>query len=584
MKFSKDTFRSPIVIFIIYITVSCLLVYFYNQIFPAETSPLAVFEKSWKSNRSLLEVFSILPALLLSALVIPFGVLTEEQLYSRFSVDFFKRVKSSIALAFVSSLLYILLFFLALPIAQKHNTDMRFKSELYKTAKVQMQNNVNEKNWIEASQFLGICDSVWHNSPELAVMRNEIEINLASSNYYRRETPLINPVSVTALPGYGEPVDANEAIVLSETAFAEGKYLDAHWFAALGERIARNGSPEKTRAARLAVLAWNEIEKLEPTDRETAAFSFHRQKMIGYEAMISGDWIRAFYHFQELQGLSPGDPDIANFLETSEKKTRETAFFLNEMEINPGQSFSGTLFSLPGDFYGRMVMRVSSLNYSPDFAYGIGIEYMVFDDQANLVLSMEAPYAKFTPFTMNENRQVLVLMRALDFHDLENRWEPRWFGPDGTEVQGQAQIVLDISYETFVMLSRLRQGISGMYFNELFTASNIAETAGYIPQVFQAEIINQLGSSLFFLPLAIFTISIAWSLRTMRRSRFVFFLMLPVLPLVFLSLIKMYQNILNTIGISLVLTFSFSIALTFLIVFLAVSLLGSLIFLASRKS
>ena len=584
MKFNREIFRSPIAIFIIYISLSCLLLFLFNQFFPAQASPLGVFEKSWILNCNFLEIFKILPALLLSALVIPYGILRDEDMYTSFSPNFFQRIKGSIVLAIITSSLYILLSFLVLPIAQNNDKDMRFKGELYKMSKEQLQNNMNEKKWIEASQFLSLCDSVWYNSPELESKRNEIEVNLALLGFNSRGKPPVSSALVSALPGYRNPIDANEAITLSETAFNEKKYLDAHWFASLGERISQIDSIERVRAARLAVLAWDEIEKQQPSDRETSAYSFFHQKMTAYEVMNSGDWIRAFYKFKELNSISPDDPDIANFLEASEKGTREISFFLNEMEIHPGQSFTGTLFSLPAEDYGRMVLKVSNLNYSPDFAYGLGIEYMVFDDQARRILSMEAPYAKFTPITIDDKRHVLVLMRALDFNTFENQWEPKWFGPDETEYQGPAQIILDISYETFILLSRLRQGISGMYINELFTASGIAETAGYIPQVFQAEIINRLGSSLFFLPIAILTISIGWSLRTRRRSRFIFLIMLAVLPLVFLGIIQIYQNILNIIGISLVLSFSFSTALTLFIVFLSVSMAGSLVFLAGRRS
>ena len=584
MKFNRETFHSPIAIFIIYITISCLLLFFYNQLFPAQESPLGVFEKGWKLNRSFLEIFAIFPALLLSALVIPFGILRDEDMYSSFSLEFFQRIKGSIVLAFIASSLYILISFLVLPIAENNDKDMRFKGELYKMSKEQMQKNVNEKKWIEASQFLSLCDSVWYNSPELNDMRDEIEINLALSGFNSQGKSAASYALVSELPGYGNPIDSKEAIILSEAAFNENKYFDAHWFASLGERISQIGSIERVHAARLAVLAWDEIEKQQPSNIETSAYSFFHQKMDAYETMNSGDWILAYYKFKELHSISPDDPDIVNFLEASEKSTREIAFFLNEMETHPGQSFTGILFSLPGKHYERMVMKVSNLNYSPDFAYGIGIEYMVFDDKANIVLSMEAPYAKFSPITIDNNHQVLVLMRALDLHAFENRWEPIWSGLSEEEYQGDVQIILDISYETFVLLSRLRQGISGMNFIELFSAAGIAETTGYIPQVFQAEIINRLSSSLLFLPLTFLTISIGWSLRTRRRSRFMFLIMLPALPLVFLSIIQMFQNILNITGISLVLTFSFSTALTIFIVFLTASTVGSLIYLAGRRS
>ena len=591
MASNKETILSPILIFIIYVTAFCLLIFGYNYFFSAGAAPLKIFSSGWYFNRSLLDILALFPALALSALVIPLGIASEDEIYSRFSPLFFKRIKKSVITAIIASSLYALLFLLVQPVAQKYEKDMLFKSEMYNIAKEQAWNSVKEENWIEASQFIGICDSVWPNNPDLEKLQSEIKINIEELQFYsENKTSLIsefNQGSVFVLPGQKEPLNAKDAIIQSETAFQEGNFLDAHWFAVIGERISRIGSQEREQASRLALRAWNEIENQSPGEQETSIYALHQKKLIGYEAMVSGEWIRAFYIFQELQRSNPYDPDIENFLKASEQNTRNLAFFLNEMEITPGQTFTGALFSLPfghNGMPGRSVLRVSSLNSSMDYAYGLGIEYMLFDEQSNLILSMEAPYAKFLPVTIGDQPQTLVLLRALDFKNAENQWEPRWMQNETEYSSEPAQITFNISYDMFLALSRLRQGISGMSFSELLSASQIAESTGYIPQVFEEEIINRLSLCVFFLPLTVITIAMGWAYRSKKRSRFIFIIMLFVLPLLFNVIIHLYQTIIGIIGISLILALGFSAALALMLVFAAVLFIGFLFVLAAQRS
>jgi len=364
--------------------------------------------------------------------------------------------------------------------------------------------------------------------------------------------------------------------------------MDAHWLATLAGRIAGEGSIEEAEAARLAARAWNLLESQQPDNRESRAYSLNQMKMSGYQAMVSDDWIRAFYIFQELSGLIPNDPDVRNYLAAAENGTQEIAFFMDEMNVSPGDTLTGVIFSLP--VYrnkGRSVLRMSSMSAADDYAYGTGLEYMVFDSDARLLLSLKSQYAKILPITLDDRHQVLVRMRILDRNDPSRRWEPEWEAWDSDVYHpGTAQITLDISYETFLMLSEMHpsegNGLAGMSISELFAAVAIAGETGHITQVFQAEILNRLGVCLFFLPIAILTITIGWQLRARLRARYFFALSLPVLPLVFNGLAHLYRAGINIIGISLVLAAGFSAALTLFIVITALTLVLSLIVLASQ--
>jgi len=592
MQVDKETVHSPPVIFFAYVAAASFLILMFRLIHPGEAVPLPIFSRNWRLIRGLLDIIALFPALSFSALVVPFGLVTEEEGHGGFQ-HIFQRLMIPLITAMCAAGLYALLFFLILPLAQNYEENMRYQGDMYHLAKERAEVHRQNSDWLQVSQFIGICDSVWPESPELTDLRNDLEIHMdelrlgRSGQGGQNSEQTLRSSQYSALSGQRESVTASEAIALGETALAERRYFDAHWLATLGGRIAKEDSPEKPKASWLAARAWNQIESLRPTDRENRVYSIYLLKLSGYEAMVAGDWIRAYYIFQELLGLTPNDPDAKNFFADCKKKTIEIAFFMDEMEVSINETLTNVIFSLPAHQnkgQDRSVMRVASFSYTPDYAYGTGIDYMVFDTDAHPLLHLQAPYAKFLPITLDDEERVIVLLRALDRHDRTKRWEPEWTAQNNTVYHPQmAQVTLDIDYETFLMLPQMRQGLPSLDINALFAASSIAGETGYIPEVFEAEVINRLGSCLFFLPMAVLAIIIGWRYRAKQRPRYFFVLLLPVLPVVFNGMVYLYRIVLNSVGISLVINLGFSLALTALIVILALSFFISLILLAAQR-
>jgi len=562
----------------------------FRYFFPGETSPLSIFSKNWKLVKGLIEIITLFPALAFSGLVVPFGMPSEEDFFEGEETpqNLFRRFETPIITAIIAAAVYALLFFLILPLAQNSEKNMRFQGELYKLAKNLAETNRKEHKWVQASQFIGICDSVWKNSPEMDDLRADIKLNIdkieASSD--RRQVEKPRTADVSALPGQKQPVDAGEAIFMGEDAFNKGEFLDAHWLASLGERLARPGSPEVAKAIALAAKAWNQIETLQTSSGEENARELYLLKKSGYEAMLSGDWIRAYYIFQEHAAKSPNDPDTKRFLAQCEIGTKEIAFFMDEVEVSLGDTQTNVILSLPvveNGLSGRSVIRIKKLSTTPDVAYGIDIEYMAFDAQSRLLSSMEAPNVKILPITIEGRHQVHVLMRALDRHSSTERSEPVWYVRNANSRHpDDAQLILDMPYETFLEVVKLRQGLESLRINELFTAAEMADKAGYIPQVYEAEILNRFGSCLFFLPMTIIAIAMGWYFRARRRPRYLFVPLLPVFPLVFNGIVILYRKAISVLGASLIFAVGYSAAVVMLIVFLALSFFVSLIVLVKQ--
>jgi hypothetical protein len=599
-KFDPRLFFSPPGIFVIYIAASCLVILGFRFIYPGETAPIPFFSRSWRMLRGLLDFIALFPALAMSALVIPFGraALFEEE-YTRFSPKFFQTITGPVMTAISAAVIYGLLFFLALPLLQDREANIRSQGSLYRLAREQARIRGGEGEWPEASRFIAICERIWPNSPEMENLKNQAIMYMEGRHFEEEEERAAvraemagdsRNTGLSAISGQPQPVNVTEALTLGETAFEEERYFEAHWLATLGGRLAKPGSLEAGNAAGLAGRAWNRIQSLAPGARESRLYSIFRLKQSGYEALVSGDHMRAYYVFQELLDLSPDDPDAANFFAKSKEGLQEAAFFLDELEM--GEMLNGAVFSLPveqvRDGPGRAILRFTSLSTFADYSFGLGFEYMNVNGESRPVSRLEAPYTKILPLRVDSRPQTVILMRALDRYDKKRRWEPSWSAdpalPPSPEqaAAGDAQILLDISYEDFLLLSRIRRGLDNLQMGELFSTARNLGSSGYLPQVFEAEMLFRLSVPLFFLPMAILAIIAGWRFRAKKRPRYLFIPMLPLLPLVFNSLVHLYRNTLNTLGIWLVLSLGFSTALFFVIVALALFFIISLILLAAQ--
>jgi hypothetical protein len=324
------------------------------------------------------------------------------------------------------------------------------------------------------------------------------------------------------------------------------------------------------------------MASLAPNVEEREFYALYRLKQSGYEAMLAGDWIRAYYIFLELRKLSPGDPDVINFLAQSEEEARKTAFFIDEIDTRVGEILTGTVFSLPVNSSqggGRGVMRLTALSVFADYAYGFGAEFISFDKENRVLSHFTAPYAKILPITLNSQGRTLMLMHVLDRYNKDNHWEPAWTVP----AAGDKQMILEIDYDTFRLLAQVRRGTDDLSLGQIFNSAKTLETYGYIPQVFQSELIYRLSEPLFLLPMAILAIILGWRFRALKRPRYTIAPMLFVLPLVFNGVVYFYRYILNILGIWTVLSLGFSAALPIYTAGAGILFVLSLIALASQR-
>ncbi|MCL1929247.1 MAG: hypothetical protein FWG07_10720 [Treponema sp.] len=596
---------SPLVVFLLYMAAAFAVICGYQFLYPPKpmimVEILGCFSLSWRFIGGVIRFIELFPALAFSGLVIPFGLKQHSEggyagntfVGKRgFSSDFLKHLFWPVITACLSAVTYSLLFFIVLPIAEDISNSIQDRSELFAKAKSIAEKKAGDREWAEASQFIEICESIWKDNEEIAKFKLRLVDSMSSyrqslaagrENENEEDTTLI----WTGIPG--DPVNAADALKLSEDAFTAERYYDAHWLATLAERLAGEGAVETGTARTLASKAWEKIQEMEPNSQEKEQFSQYRMKRDAYEAMNYGNWIGAYYTFLELSVLTPNDPDVIKYLEACKDGVAHTAFFIDELNMAVGAGLNNVVFSFPGANSGRLLVRFNSLALFRDNAYALGIEALASGTDGRLRYRVSSEYAKLVPISGRNSEgestdHTVLLFQALDRADKTNSTEPVWINEtEDTDPEiGANQILVPISFDDFLLLSRVKQGIQTLNLRQLFAAEKIFDDFGYLKENFTAEVLSRMGDAVFFLPMAILTLILGWRYRAMKKPRYVYVPMLVILPVVFHGVVLFYRGVINNLSILLSLSMGLSTAFVFICVGAVVFFLLTLVLLAAQ--
>jgi hypothetical protein len=378
-------------------------------------------------------------------------------------------------------------------------------------------------------------------------------------------------------------VNASDALLMAREALSEGRYYDAHWLAALAEKIARPNASEAAEAPRIASDAWNAIALMEPSKDDKQAFSIFQKKRDGYAAVKAGDWIRAYYIFGKLAKDVSGDADVDRFFSMSRNGVRKTAFFVDEVGDILGQVELDAFLSFPNLDGGRDVLLLKRLHVSADLAYVGGFELLSFGVDGKQRYRVQAPYAKLAPFDIQDERSsISVLLLGLDRNDEKVRWEPVWSlgkAPDSIS----NRVLLAVSWDEFILTTRARKGIELLSVPDLNRGAKLLGQDGFITEAFRAEIIRRIAEPFAFLALSILFLTIGWRMRSPRGAGWLGYVMLALLPFAVNLVVQAYRFLTSTSALAFTLLLPFGWAVAAILGFHILMLFIALVFLAGQR-
>ncbi|MDR0586207.1 MAG: hypothetical protein LBG26_03105 [Treponema sp.] len=587
----KERLSSPLSVYAVYMLASLLVIAGYRWFFPGAAEPLEPFFLKWRIVTAFIDFAALYPALAFSALVIPFGLKEHSgNGYAggtfvgdkSFSPRFLQYLTWPVITACVAAALYGVVFFVLLPIAGNMKQSMISRAGLFESALEKAGAYAAAGEWAEASRFIAIGEGIWSDNEEIKRLKANYNSGISSYRERIREEAKAEEEE--------NPLSSVDARRQAETAFAEERWYDAHWLATLAERLARPGSAEIPAAQALAASAWNKITELAPNAREKERYALYRLKLDGYNAMLEQDWINAYYTFRELSVLTPKDPDVEQYLENSTRGLAEVAFFVDEIDLALGTVFRNPVFSLPVDSKGegRIVLRFSSVALLPDYAYVWEPELVAVDKDGLFLYRVRSDYGKIVPVSISTlegepREQAALLLRVLDRADSNKRWEPVWTNEAGEAVDsGDSQILLSLSFDDFILLSRVMEGPDNLGLRELFDAEKELNGYGFVPEIFRAEIVRRLSEPVFFLPLSVFALFLGWCFRAKKKPRYVYVPMLGLLPLVFYHVSLFLRSVFNNLAIWFSLSVGFPAALICFVAASALCFVLALVVLAAQ--
>jgi hypothetical protein len=564
------------IVFSIYIAVSCVVIMAFRYLLPAEPPPLPVYVIQWRLINGLLNICDIFPALLLAGLIMPFGwTAQDDEPLPRFSPQFFKQLSTVLLTGFAAAAVYAVLFFLVRPLSQNYYNTLSLNGTLFHQSKAAAEKQAADGEWLDAEHSITVCKRIWRGSAEeggeifsLAEKISAKAVEIRAKNSALEAEKIYNIQKKKEPPVFRlwEPVAAQEALAAAKTALAEDRYFDAHWLASFVMRLLKTKeiSAEYRQAEHIARQSWNSINNLAPSERESEIYSLYRQKREGYAAIHDSNWLQAYHIFADLITKTSADPDVENFLALSMQKTEGLAFFIDKRDITLGTMVPNPLFSLPtGTQNIRAVIRMTVLSVFSDCAYGRNVELFLFDQEYTLIGTITSPFCRLSPQKTDTGERLLVMMRAIS-SETNEQFDPAitWFNKDRKtqELFDNMQILFNINYQNFILLTNIRHGMDSLLLTDLFSARKTCGEYGYITQVFQAEIMYRIFSLIVFLPAAVITIVLGWRLRAKKKPFFIGIPMLFVLPFVFQVIIRVYQRVLNTLCIWSVTSLGFTMS------------------------
>ncbi|MDR0785588.1 MAG: hypothetical protein LBE74_06880 [Treponema sp.] len=542
------------VIFAAYVAASCFAVMAFRYVSPGASAPLPIYAVKWRLITGLLDVCAFFPAIALAGLVVPFGIRVEDiKPFPRFSPYFFSLIRTTVVTAICVAALYGALFFLVEPLSQNYRGTLIFNGDLFRQSKKTAQEEANEGRWLDAEKSMLVCKRIWAKSEEIKSLAEQIQINAAEMRlanaadesrklYNIREFQEARSDKNPEEQEARDPMNIAEALAWARKALDERRFYDAYWLAGVGTRLAKKNGPEYRQAVLIEANAWEAINQPGTSAQESEASAFYREKKNGYLAIGDEDWLKAYHIFYGLAMKNPGDPDIANSLALSKEKVASSAFFLSDKELTLGEIIPSAFCSLPAQ-NARVVIRIGYLTLFSNAAYGRNVEIDAIDHENRVLCQVKTPYCKILPQADNES--LLLMLRAVENNE---QFDPVITGVNASLFEN-AQIRLDINYENFILLSKVRRGLDSFFISELFRAERKFGDYGYIPQVFQADIVYRIFEAAVFLPIAVSVIILGWRFRVKRKPQLIGIPMLLILPFVFNIFVLMCRAFINKMSI-----------------------------------
>ena len=537
------------IITIVFTVFSFLLCLCYGFFFAAIPKVVSLSENSYRFFLGLKTFIHILPAILGTGLLVGWSVgfgANQSGSKVRFSNAMFGRYKKVLILSLVSVFILTISTEVFEPALNKKLNYYQDRLEL-----------MGEYKRVAGKLFAqGDADLAF----EYAKLANEIDPTnedvqklMIASELAANKTQDVPKVSVSKkikkiekfqnriLPE--EPYSVFKLLITAQQCLDNEDWFGAHYYAQMAIDASSPKDINVPALKDISAVAWNHISQAQ-AEKITEEQKIYAKKVEGYSALISGDFLKAYYIFRTLSLKSKAlsvDPDVVRYLNFANEKLEEEYFFIDEtFNLQGFETVNNVHFSIRNNDGTTSVYFIKGVTPIADSAslvqYLRGLSIFVIDYDGKYKLGKYVPYAKMsslnTDFFDAESKKIIgindsikeipyIMVNSVDRNKEGVIHKPIRKGGYGRYFE-ENFVLLPISYEDFDLVKQASADLDSMNIISLFKFMNKATFFGYSQEVVCQTLLDRILYPLFVLVLLVFIAYTAWNGRLLEDKLFKF--------------------------------------------------------------
>jgi len=571
---NRYSLRAVIRVLVVIYALFFLIFFFYSIVTLPGGSLIKAFTWPYVWTNSFILFIDYLIPITASAVMIAYSLFFKmEEIYKTTgrAPPFYRLVSSNLVLFIVLTLIYTALVIGFHPGAH-YRLDRLFSLTRQARIYLDLANSASEAgNHSSAVNYYNIYLAIDKKNLQVQGLRAKSRSQVLRPGQEEETSPVVGSTAVNQ--SLILEMSAPDLLEKARSYYAREDFFSAHYYATLASRLDETDLNSRSLAGR----AWEKISGLDPTASDREAGKLFGKKREGYTAFIDGNYITAYYIFNDLLSEYPQDPDVKSYHARSREKVVGVSFFLDEAGvIVPLPGVEEILFINKSDIGTREIVFIGKIVETEGGVFFQNIEAIRFEPSGRIIYHLYAPYGKLIENHIN--------MTGIDRQSQERKALPVYYsGYRDPELKALLPLNLDLAE-----LSNLRQGLlksARIRLDSLWLVRKEFSRYGYNEEQLGMEIIIRLLKPFSFLILCLFSISLGWAYRTRSLSRppLPALLFIPFFPYIVALFTSFYLSAQRTLLGFILISLGFTPALIVLLIMQGILLITSLIVLAGQK-
>ena len=535
------------IITIVFTVFSFLLCLCYGFFFAAIPKVVSLSENSYRFFFGLKTFIHILPAILGTGLLVGWSVgfgANQSGSKVRFSNAMFGRYKKVLILSLVSVFILTISTEVFEPALNKKLNYYQDRLELmgeYKRVAAKLFAQGDAELAFEYAKLANEIDPTNEDvqklmiASELAANKTQDVPKVSVSKKIKKIEKFQNRI----LPE--EPYSVFKLLITAQQCLDKEDWFGAHYYAQMAIDASSPKDINVPALKDISAVAWNHISQAQ-AEKITEEQKIYAKKVEGYSALISGDFLKAYYIFRTLSLKSKAlsvDPDVVRYLNFANEKLEEEYFFIDEtFNLQGFETVNNVHFSIRNNDGTTSVYFIKGVTPVAESAslvqYLRGLSIFVIDYDGKYKLGKYVPYAKMsslsTDFFDAESKKLIgindsikeipyIMVNSVDRNKEGVIHKPIRKGGYGRYFE-ENFVLLPISYEDFDLVKQASADLDSMNIISLFKFMNKATFFGYSQEVVCQTLLDRILYPLFVLVLLIFIAYTAWNGRLLEGKLF----------------------------------------------------------------